>query len=51
MTQAREGVLDDATVERRLKEELPHWRLEDGWIRRTYKTASWKSTLDRKSVV
>jgi 4a-hydroxytetrahydrobiopterin dehydratase len=38
MTQAREGVLDDATVERRLKEELPHWRLEDGWIRRTYKT-------------
>ena len=45
MTQAREGVLDDATVERRLKEELPEWRLEDGWIRRTYKTASWKSTL------
>ena len=33
MTQAREGVLDDATVERRLKEELPHWRLEDGWKR------------------
>lgn len=45
MAQAREGVLDDATVERRLKEELPAWRLEDGWIRRTYKTASWKSTL------
>ena len=45
MAQAREGVLDDATVERRLKEELPGWRLEDGWIRRTYKTASWKSTL------
>ena len=45
MAQAREGVLDDATVERRLKDELPEWRLEDGWIRRTYKTASWKSTL------
>jgi 4a-hydroxytetrahydrobiopterin dehydratase len=45
MAQTREGVLDDATVERRLKEELPGWRLEDGWIRRTYKTASWKSTL------
>ena len=45
MGEPREGVLDDATVETRLKSELPHWRLEDGWIRRTYKTASWKSTL------
>ena len=25
--------------------ELPHWRYEDGWIRRTYKTNSWKGTL------
>jgi 4a-hydroxytetrahydrobiopterin dehydratase len=29
----------------RLKAELPHWRFEDGWIRRTYKTTSWKGTL------
>ncbi|HYD34388.1 MAG TPA: 4a-hydroxytetrahydrobiopterin dehydratase [Methylophilaceae bacterium] len=32
-------------VESRLKEELPHWYLEDGWIRRKYKTSGWKSTL------
>jgi len=28
-----------------LDAHLPTWRLEDGFIRRTYKTASWKSTL------
>ena len=28
-----------------LAKNLPHWRLEDGWIRRTYKTAGWKGTL------
>ncbi|WP_029354010.1 4a-hydroxytetrahydrobiopterin dehydratase [Bosea sp. 117] len=32
-------------IEARLKAELPRWRLEDGWIRRTYKTSSWKGTL------
>ena len=32
-------------IEDRLKRELPHWRYENGWIRRTYKTASWKATL------
>ncbi|WAJ26783.1 4a-hydroxytetrahydrobiopterin dehydratase [Antarcticirhabdus aurantiaca] len=35
----------DAEIEERLKAELPTWRLEDGWIRRTYKTHSWKGTL------
>ncbi|MEP9351216.1 4a-hydroxytetrahydrobiopterin dehydratase [Xanthobacter sp. KR7-225] len=29
----------------RLGAELPRWRYEDGWIRRTYKTSSWKGTL------
>ena len=28
-----------------LKRELPHWYFEDGWIRRRYKTSSWKGTL------
>jgi 4a-hydroxytetrahydrobiopterin dehydratase len=28
-----------------LKQELPHWYLEKGWIRRKYKTSGWKSTL------
>jgi len=32
-------------VEARLKTELPHWYLENGWIRRKYKTSGWKSTL------
>lgn len=29
----------------KLKAELPHWRIENGWIRRKYKTNSWKGTL------
>jgi 4a-hydroxytetrahydrobiopterin dehydratase len=29
----------------RLAAELPAWYYEDGWIRRKYKTAGWKSTL------
>lgn len=32
-------------IEARLKEELPRWTYEDGWIRRKYKTSGWKSTL------
>lgn len=35
----------DQEVEERLKEELPLWYLEDGWIRRKYKTSGWKGTL------
>ncbi|MDR6950795.1 4a-hydroxytetrahydrobiopterin dehydratase [Ancylobacter sp. 3268] len=35
----------DKEIEERLKIELPKWRLEDGWIRRTYRTSSWKGTL------
>ncbi len=35
----------DPEVEQKLKDELPTWRLEDGWIRRTYKTQGWKGTL------
>jgi 4a-hydroxytetrahydrobiopterin dehydratase len=32
-------------IEARLKEELPTWYFEDGWIRRKYKTSGWKATL------
>src|SRR6476661_1730908 len=35
----------DQEVETKLKTELPNWYLEDGWIRRKYKTAGWKATL------
>jgi 4a-hydroxytetrahydrobiopterin dehydratase len=40
-----ERVYSDVEVEERLKKELPKWFLEKGWIRRKYKTASWKGTL------
>lgn len=39
------GTYSDAEVEERLKRELPHWSLDNGWIRRKYKTAGWKGTL------
>jgi len=35
----------DDEIEARLGEELPHWYLENGWIRRKYKTSGWKATL------
>jgi 4a-hydroxytetrahydrobiopterin dehydratase len=35
----------DEEIEARLKEELPHWYLDNGWICRKYKTSGWKSTL------
>jgi 4a-hydroxytetrahydrobiopterin dehydratase len=41
----REQAYDEAAIKARLESELPHWRYEDGWIRRTYRTHSWKGTL------
>ena len=41
----QEETYTDEEVEARLKEELPLWYLENGWIRRKYKTSGWKSTL------
>ena len=40
-----EEAYSDEEIEVRLKEELRHWYLENGWIRRKYKTSGWKSTL------
>ena len=45
MTAEREKAMETAEVEAWLVANLPKWRLEDGWIRRTYKTSSWKGTL------
>jgi 4a-hydroxytetrahydrobiopterin dehydratase len=45
MSAPRDKALSDAEVTQWLSENLPKWRLEDGWIRRTYKTAGWKGTL------
>ncbi|MFT5349868.1 MAG: 4a-hydroxytetrahydrobiopterin dehydratase [Planctomycetota bacterium] len=49
MAQWRKKTKDETYSEEeigaRLKEELPDWYFEDGWIRRKYKTSGWKGTL------
>jgi 4a-hydroxytetrahydrobiopterin dehydratase len=40
-----ERTYSEAEITERLARELPQWRYENGWIRRRYKTHSWKSTL------
>ena len=45
MTAVQETTYSDAEVVDRLQQILPRWRFEDGWIRRKYKTSSWKGTL------
>ena len=45
MTAPREEALSDSEVTEWLSKNLPKWRFENGWIRRTYKTAGWKGTL------
>jgi 4a-hydroxytetrahydrobiopterin dehydratase len=41
----REKTLSDQEVRDALAQHLPRWTFEDGWIKRTYKTSSWKGTL------
>ena len=38
-------VYSESEVTEKLQNELPHWFLESGWIRRQYKTSGWKATL------
>lgn len=40
-----EEVYSDAEVEERLQEQLSSWTLQEGWLRRKYKTSGWKGTL------
>ena len=42
---SKERTYSDEEVNERLRRELPHWYLEGGWIRRKYRTNSWKGTL------
>ncbi len=42
---AKEHAYSESEITERLARELPHWRYENGWIRRKYKTHSWKGTL------
>lgn len=46
MSAARaETTFSDDEVRAQLAEHLSRWTYEGGWIRRTYKTSSWKGTL------
>jgi 4a-hydroxytetrahydrobiopterin dehydratase len=40
-----EPVHTPAGVQSYLAQHLPHWTLQDGTIRRTFRTQSWKATL------
>lgn len=40
-----ERAYPESEILARLETELPHWRYENGWIRRKYKTHGWKGTL------
>ncbi|PRD41477.1 4a-hydroxytetrahydrobiopterin dehydratase [Phyllobacterium phragmitis] len=42
---AKAKVYSEDEIVARLQKELPHWRYENGWIRRKYKTHGWKGTL------
>ena len=45
MERTQERVYNEQEIQQKLTSELPHWYFEDGWIRRKYKTSSWKSTM------
>ena len=38
MSKIPEQTYNEEQVQERLAQELPHWYLENGWIRRKYKT-------------
>ncbi|WP_133648777.1 4a-hydroxytetrahydrobiopterin dehydratase [Paraburkholderia flava] len=40
-----EHAYSDDEVRQRLAGPLQHWYLEDGWLRRKYRTEGWKGTL------
>src|SRR5690349_9600564 len=40
----KEPTYDETQITEKLK-DLPGWYLEDGWIRRVYKTDGWPTTL------
>jgi len=40
-----EKVYSESEVAKKILLELPHWYLENGWIRRKYKTSGWKGSM------
>ncbi|MET0529478.1 MAG: 4a-hydroxytetrahydrobiopterin dehydratase [Microvirga sp.] len=45
MSAEQKPTIPEAAVEAYLAANLKHWKLDRGWIRRTYRTNSWKGTL------
>ena len=45
MAKVQEKTYTETEINEYLAAKLPHWHFERGWIRRKYKTSSWKSTL------
>jgi 4a-hydroxytetrahydrobiopterin dehydratase len=45
MTKSDPKIYTESEIQARLQAELPGWRLQDGWIRRKYKTGGWPQTL------
>ncbi|MGB1800423.1 MAG: 4a-hydroxytetrahydrobiopterin dehydratase [Gammaproteobacteria bacterium] len=43
--EGKDEVYTTEEINERLKDELPNWTYENGWIRRKYKTSGWKATL------
>lgn len=43
--EGKDEVYTKEEIDARLKDELPDWTYENGWIRRKYKTSGWKATL------
>lgn len=41
----KDETYSEEEINTRLKDELPNWYYEGGWIRRKYKTSGWKATL------
>jgi len=39
-----ERVYSDEEIQQRLTGALQHWYMEDGWLRRKYKTEGWEGT-------
>jgi hypothetical protein len=45
MAEEQEKTYSEDEIAARLAKDLPKWKYENGWIRRKYKTHSWKGTL------
>jgi 4a-hydroxytetrahydrobiopterin dehydratase len=45
MTDKTERAYSEEEIQQKLKDELPHWHYENGWIRRKFRTSGWKATL------